>query len=90
MKNRILAALQTAHEQHEILDRGALVELLQKGAEDLLSAGEQITRLRAMLRRLEWCVKSDGGRWRECPECHVNKGLGHAPNCELAKLLKEE
>ena len=37
---------------------------------------------REMLERLEWVAA-------ECPVCGQIDYLGHAPDCELAKLLKE-
>ena len=43
---------------------------------------------REMLERLEWIEHKD---WLVecCPFCKKGKNQGHAPDCELAKLLKE-
>lgn len=55
---------------------------------DLLDDRRELTaenaKLRAMLKRLEWC---DEQMW--CPHCgNCEDGRGHASNCELAALLK--
>lgn len=49
--------------------------------------------LREMLQRFEWAGEVDGVR--QCPVCEGNRpiknwaGGGHAPECELAKLLSK-
>jgi hypothetical protein len=42
-----------------------------------------------MLERLEWIEHKD---WLVecCPFCKKGKNQGHAPDCELAKLLKDD
>ena len=44
---------------------------------------------REMLERLEWIEHKD---WLVecCPFCKKGKNQGHAPDCELAKLLKDD
>ena len=39
----------------------------------------------AMLKKLEWCDHSRG--YPVCPECDCIKRLGHAPDCEMDRLL---
>ena len=46
-------------------------------------------RVAALLKRVEW-VRGDLGGYGACPECKLLRGLEwqHAPDCELAALLK--
>lgn len=49
-----------------------------------------ITRMATMLRRLEWAGSNcgDGGPYTCCPSCHADPPQ-HAPDCDLATLLRE-
>lgn len=44
---------------------------------------------REMLERLEWCIR-DTQLGHYCPICGKNESKGHAPNCELAALLRAD
>lgn len=64
-----------------------------------VEATQENARLCAMLRQLEWCdidyrafsVERGTYTAHRCPICNRAKEAeeGHAPNCELAALLKE-
>jgi hypothetical protein len=47
---------------------------------------------RAMLERLEWSLRQEilKNYQHYCPVCERNKQVGHASDCELAKLLGED
>jgi len=55
---------------------------------------EENTRLRTLLKRLEWSdgyIDGYGNETYSCPICGKEKaGVCHAPDCELAKALEEE
>ena len=49
----------------------------------------KVTRLRGLLRKVEW-VESTGEEYYEyCPECKQTKQQGHADDCELAEELRD-
>ncbi len=78
-KNRIIDSL------IETIDR--LVEKL-KG---LKSAQADLAEARAMLEKHQWCASSSTSTQRLlCPECSGRELVsGHAPDCRLAKIVKE-
>ena len=45
------------------------------------------TRLRGLLKRLQWEGYGHGG-WPTCPICKEERDYGHADDCELAKELE--
>ncbi len=48
---------------------------------------ERDTRTLALLKRVEWITGDHVGRF--CPLCCLRKGGVHAPDCELAALIRE-
>lgn len=75
--------------------RDTYLAFVQKTADaDLVAAArnalpallDEVTRARALLRRIEWA----GGRSGECPACAADPGGGetsHRPGCDLAALI---
>ena len=69
-------ALQAIREEYRRDDRSRMGEVLA-----------EVSRLRAMLVRLEWEHDGNGVRW--CPNCEAAKEDGHEDDCELAALLRD-
>ena len=69
-------------------------EFYAAAREDIPALLDEVERLRAMLRQLEWRHEYAEEMWpdglKECVVCHNRKMNGHAIGCALAALLSEE
>ena len=55
---------------------------------DILWLLEQLEQALEVLKEVEWGCKSPQGYFSACPGCFDFKEDGHAPDCELAALIK--
>lgn len=77
---------------------GSIFQKVKKNTDRLIAAVTQlratvasqqakIDELKAMLKEHEWTWR--GLPYAECKECNKGQHEGHAPDCELARLIKE-